>query len=95
MESIDRTQKRKRDKQPTVSGVVVLLLISKQKLIKINKKTYWICNHTTIIKQLEGKEKRLPTIVKWDLTVLHEKIYKETNENLEVKLILHILLCKI
>ncbi|KAB2625733.1 hypothetical protein D8674_017393 [Pyrus ussuriensis x Pyrus communis] len=70
MESIDRTQKRKRDKQPTVSGVVVLLLV-------------------------KGKEKRLLTVVKWDLTVLHEKIYKETNENLEVKLILHILLCKI
>ncbi|KAB2634631.1 hypothetical protein D8674_038106 [Pyrus ussuriensis x Pyrus communis] len=65
MESIDRTQKRKMDKQPTISGFVVLLL-----------------------------EKRLPTTVKWDLTVLHEKIYKETNENLEVKLILHILLCK-
>ncbi|KAB2626258.1 hypothetical protein D8674_017918 [Pyrus ussuriensis x Pyrus communis] len=65
MESIDRTQKRKIDKQPTFSGAIVLLL-----------------------------DKCLPTIVKWDLAVLHEKIYKEANENLEVKLILHTRLCK-
>ncbi|KAB2605642.1 hypothetical protein D8674_005359 [Pyrus ussuriensis x Pyrus communis] len=37
MESIDRTHKRKRDKQSTVSGNVVLLLVSKQKLIKRNQ----------------------------------------------------------
>ncbi|KAB2595531.1 hypothetical protein D8674_030981 [Pyrus ussuriensis x Pyrus communis] len=86
MESIDRTQKRKRDKQPNVSGTIVLLL-------------YWLCDHTPIVKPIEGKEKQLAnssevfgsSIV---LVVLHEKIYKEANENLEVKLILHILLCK-
>ncbi|KAB2618148.1 hypothetical protein D8674_014017 [Pyrus ussuriensis x Pyrus communis] len=81
MESIDRTQKRKRDKQPTINGVVVLLL-------------YWICDHTTIINLIEGKEKRSPTAMKWDLANLHKKIYNEANEDLEVKLIPHILLCK-
>ncbi|TQD87548.1 hypothetical protein C1H46_026900 [Malus baccata] len=70
MKSIDRTQKRKSGKQPTVNGAVVFLL-------------YWICDHTTIIKPVEGNEKRLPIAVKWDLAVLHEKIYKEANENLK------------
>ncbi|KAM1502952.1 hypothetical protein ACFXTO_028243 [Malus domestica] len=49
MESIDRTQKRKRDKQPTISGTVVLLLI---------------CDHTTIINPIEGKEKPSLTAMK-------------------------------
>ncbi|TQD95012.1 hypothetical protein C1H46_019357 [Malus baccata] len=71
MKSIDRTQKRKIYKQPTVSGAVVLLL-------------YWICDHTTIINPIEGKDKRSPTTVKWDLANIHEKIYKEANENLEM-----------
>lgn len=38
MELINRAHKRKKDKQPTFSGTVVLLLVSKQKLIKTKKK---------------------------------------------------------
>ncbi|TQD94853.1 hypothetical protein C1H46_019553 [Malus baccata] len=66
MKSIDRTQKRKRDKQPTINGAIVLLLI---------------CDYTTIINPIEGMKKRLLTAVKWDLSNLQEKIYKEANED--------------
>ncbi|KAB2622189.1 hypothetical protein D8674_024371 [Pyrus ussuriensis x Pyrus communis] len=48
MESIDITHKRKRDKQPNVSGAVVLLLVSKQKLIKKNQKGETLANNSKV-----------------------------------------------